>query len=84
MRPSRLATTSVLVPTSTSIARPLCAAMSIATRSAAVSAPTWLAISGRPYTRACGWMIRPSWRGRLDSAVVVRSPARNWCSICDL
>ena len=86
MRPRPAMTTSVLVPTSTSRLTPSSPALrrSQATRSAAVSAPTWLAIRGRPYTRV--WMLArmPRRRDFSTQAVVVRSPSRKARSTVDL
>ncbi len=53
-------TTSVFVPMSTSIRTPLPPPKSTAVRSAAVSAPTWLAMSGAPTTRPWGFIISPT------------------------
>ena len=73
-------TTSVLVPTSTSITGRSASAMPIASRQATVSAPTWLPMMGRPTTRARGFRCRPSCRAGACSVVVARRPARKSAS----
>jgi hypothetical protein len=75
--------TSVFVPTSTSIRGNGASSPSMATRSAAASAPTWQAMSGAPQTRACGWTRMPSSWARRSSAVDATSPARQAVSLVD-
>ncbi len=77
-------TTSVLVPMSMSIRMPSPVANSTATRSAAVSPPTWLAMTGAPTTRPCGFMSRPTSCPRRRSQVESVRPASIATSVLDL
>ena len=73
----------MFVPMSTSIRGSPAASPSIATRSAAASAPTWQAMSGAPQTRARGWTRNPSSWARRSTAVEAVSPARHAASVVE-
>jgi hypothetical protein len=76
-------TTSVLVPMSTSIDTPGRDPKSTATMSAAVSAPTWLAMTGAPMTRARGPTNRPTWCASRSMRVVGARPSRIAASVVE-
>ena len=75
------ATISLFVPMSTSRNDPPRAIASTATRSAAASAPTWLAMSGPPVTRACGLTSSPSSCARRTTLVAFARPSRTAVSV---
>ena len=76
--------TSVFVPTSTNMMTSSVGGISIEIKSAATSAPTWLAIKGRLTTIAFGFARIPNRRVFSTRAVVERIPSRYSCSIVDL
>ena len=76
-------TISLLVPMSTSRNEPPRPTASTATRSAAASAPTWLAIRGPPVTRAWGFISSPISCARRTTVVPAAVPSRTAISVTE-